>query len=146
KTDSRQALYSVAILERSGHRRREIKGRQRHLSSGAPPQRATRRPRHTQRRGHPLDRLPVLTHQPLGLAPSGSHHTATAGVKLAHGIEQVPPPAGVPQLCALLGRISRPSFSTHHRLQPPPCLHPAARSRKEGWEDRQPSWFTCSRW
>ena len=22
----------------------------------------------------------------------------------------------------------------------------AARSRKEGWEDRQPSCFTCSRW
>ena len=39
--------------------------------------------------------------------------------------------------------LFRPS---HHRLQMPLSLHSAARSRKEGWEDRQPSCFTCSRW
>ena len=39
--------------------------------------------------------------------------------------------------------LFRPS---HHRLQVPLWLHSTARSRKEGWEDRQPSCFTCSRW
>jgi len=31
--------------------------------------------------------------------------------------------------------------------EPPPILHHSvAQSRKERWEDRQPSRFTCSRW
>ena len=53
--------------------------------------RSARRPRSPlrltaldQRQGHPLDRLPVLMHQSLGLALDGSQHAATQRLRDAN--------------------------------------------------------------
>src|SRR5262249_52434061 len=59
-----------------------------------------------QRRGHPLDCLPVLTRQPFGCALDASEHPATGGVEVSHDIEKVCSPDGLPAFYTLLARVS----------------------------------------